>query len=91
MAVTCVMTCNVHMLGMALIICIIHAVTSLTVNTDRPARVLQSAHIRIARPLYGKAFTAGIILAVRMLSSYHDVAFTAALVFVVYTVFHAAV
>ena len=76
---------------MALVVLIIHTVTRLTVNADRPAGMLEGADIGIPRTFPGKALTAGIASALRMFSSHRYLAFTAAFTFVVYAVVHTAV
>lgn len=79
---------NVYMLCMAFVIAVIFAVVCFTVDADCLAGMLQCADISITGTLSGKAFTAGIILFLRMLSAYHNIALTAVFSLIVYTVFH---
>jgi hypothetical protein len=75
------------MFRMAFIIAVINAFYGFTVNADRLAWMFQSACIRIA-PFLRKAFAASIVLFVRMFTADHNIAFTAALFFVINTIIY---
>ena len=73
------------MVRMAAVVAVVDTFCRLTVNADRLARVRNCACERIAASLV-KAFTARVIAVTGMFSTYHNVAFTAAMVFVIGTI-----
>jgi len=91
LAFACAVALDVHVLCMAFIIAVVHTITSLTVDADRPARMLQRTHIGIAGTFCRKTFATRVIRMLRMLSSHHDVAFTTTFTFVVYATLHATI
>lgn len=86
---TCAVSFDIHMFGVAFVIAVIHTLYRFTVNADRPARVFQRTAVSVV-PLLGKTLTAGIRAAVRMGAAYHDIAFAAAPLLIVRTVFNSA-
>ena len=81
---------DVHMFRMAFVIAVINAFYRFAVDADRPAGMFQRARIRVAAFLR-KALTASIILFVRMFPADHNIAFTAALFFVINTILYRTV
>lgn len=90
-ALTCTFSGNIHMFCMTFIIFVIHAVARFTINADGMAGMFQGAYIRIPRTFAGKALTACIAPALRMLAAYGNIPFAATFTLVIYAVFHTAV
>lgn len=81
---------DIHMFRMAFVIAVINAFYRLAVDTDRSARMLQSARIRVAAFLR-KTFAASIVLFVCVFSADHNIAFAATFFFVINTILYRTV
>lgn len=79
---------DVDMICMTAVILIVHALHRLAVDADILARVGDSARKAVPASLV-KALAAGVITVAGMLPSYHDIALTAVVVFVVGTIAYA--
>ena len=80
---------DVDVICMTLIVIIIHTFCSFAIDADRFARMLQRADIASGLFLC-KALAAGVLTALCMLASHHDVSLAAALLCVVAAVVHSA-
>lgn len=80
---------DVHMTGLAFIVRVVYTFLRLTVNADglsgMACRTLKRV---ITLPLLRKAFTAGLIASLRMLSAHHDITLAAQMILIVHTVIH---
>ena len=87
-AIICPTAFNIHVVRIALIICIINAFIRLAVNTNGSAGMRYGACkcSHVASVL--KTSAAGIILSAGMSAFYHDIPFAAAPVAIIGTVFH---
>ena len=77
---------DVHMLRIALVICVIHTFYSFAVDADSPAGI-HGVGCGLAGPVL-EAFAAGIVFLLRFLASYHNIALAAALVIIIGTIFY---
>jgi hypothetical protein len=75
------------MIRHTLVITVVNTSDRLAVNADGSAGMLQSA-CKAVPLLIRKAFTACLVIAAGMLSAHHNIALTAAITFVVSTVFY---
>jgi len=75
------------MLRMTFVIGIVHALHRLTINTDRPAGMLQRAHVSVLA-LLGKALAAGSVTVTGVAAAYHNVSLAAIILLIIAAVCH---
>lgn len=89
LAVTSTAPLDIHMLRHTLVIAVMNAFYSLTVDADRLAGVCNRTGKRIRSfSLVVKAFAAGVITIAGMFSCHHDISFTAQAILIIGTTFY---